>query len=165
MKKKVLIVLLAVLLGMTMILTACKGSGSDTASESDASSENSETTEAVEKPMTFEDYVAGDPEVQEAIANSMSNNNYLIDIVDNSIIYTIDLANIEGYTEENVRSEEIVEGLHDSLDENAGKYGDLAKGEEYSSGVSGITVVVNYTWGDEIIVTKTFTSADAASED
>lgn len=147
MKRKILLVLLAMLVGMTMIMTACGGSGS-----------------SPEEPMTLEKYVKDDAEVQQAIDSAMNDSNVLVEIKENAIIYTFDLSTMEGYTEELVQSDEIKAALQSALDAAGGTFGGIAKSIEDASGIAGITAVVNYTWGDEVVVTKTFTSADAPAE-
>ena len=148
MKKKVLLVLLAMLVGMTMIMTACGGGGGA----------------AEEEPMTLEKYVQGDASVEEAIDSAMNDSNVLVEIKENSIIYTFDLSSMEGYTEELAKSEEIQAALQSALDSAGGTFGGIAKSIEEASGIAGISTVVNYTWGDEVVVTKTFTSADAPAD-
>lgn len=147
MKKKVLLVLLAMLVGMTMIMTACGGSGGT----------------AEEEPMTLEKYVQGDPEVEQSIQQAMTDSNVLVEIKENAIIYTFDLSTMEGYTEDLAKSPEIQAALQSALDAAGGTFGGIAKSIEDASGLTGITTVVNYTWGDEVVVTKTFTSADAVA--
>ena len=148
MKKKILLVLLAMLVGMTMIMTACGGSGGA----------------AEEEPMTLEKYVQGDPEVEQAIDQAMNDSNVLVEIKENAIIYTFDLSTMDGYTEEIAKTEEVKAALESALDSAGGTFGGIAKRIEDASGLTGITTVVNYTWVDELIVTKTFTSADAPAE-
>ena len=148
MKKKVLLVLLAMLVGMTMIMTACGGGGGA----------------AEEEPMTLEKYVQGDASVEEAIDSAMNDSNVLVEIKENSIIYTFDLSSMEGYTEELAKSEEIQAALQSALDSAGGTFGGIAKSIEEASGIAGISTVVNYTWGDEVVVSKTFTAADAPAD-
>ena len=145
MKRKVLLVLLAMLVGMTMFMTACGGGSAN-------------------EPMTLEKYAAGDSEIQESIDNAMADSNVLVEIKENSIIYTFDLSTMEGYTEELAKSDAIIEALGTALDSAGPTFGGIAKSIEEATEISGIKTVVNYTWGDELIVTKEFTSADAASE-
>ena len=144
MKKKVLLVLLAMLVGMTMIMTACGGGSSE--------------------PMTLEKYVQDDADVQESIDSAMTDSNVLVEIKENSIIYTFDLASMEGYTEELAKTEEVQAALQSALDAAGGTFGGIAKKIEQETDIPGISTVVNYTWGDEVLITKTFTSADAPSE-
>ena len=143
MKKRILLVLLAMLVGMTMIMASCGGGGS-----------------TPEEPMTLEKYVKDDAEVQNAIDSAMNDSK----IKENAIIYTFDLSTMEGYTEELAHSEEIQAALQSALDSAGGTFGGIAKSIEDASGITGITTVVNYTWGDEVVVSKTFTSADAPAD-
>ena len=145
MKKKLFVLLLAMLVGMTMIMTACSGGGGTSADE----------------PMTLEKYVAGDPEVEQSIEQAMTDSNVLVEIKENAIVYTFDLSTMEGYTEELAKSAEIQAALQSALDSAGATFGGIAKSIEEASQIEGITCVVNYTWGDEVVVTKTFTSADA----
>lgn len=148
MKKKVLLILLAMLVGMTMIMTACGGSGGA----------------AEEEPMTLEKYVQGDAQVEQSIESAMNDSNVLVEIKENSIIYTFDLSTMDGYTEEIAKTEEVKAALQSALDSAGATFGGIAKSIEDASGLTGITTVVNYTWGDELVVTKTYTSADAPAE-
>ena len=143
MKKRILLVLLAMLVGMTMIMTAC-GGGSD-------------------EPMTLEKYVQNDADVQKSIDSAMTDSNVLVEIKGNDIIYTFDLATMEGYTEELAKSDDIKAALQSALDAAGGTFGGIAKSIEEATGIAGINTIVNYTWGDEVLITKTFTSADATS--
>ena len=145
MKKKILLVLLAMLVGMTMILAACGGGAAD-------------------EPMTLEKYAADDTEIQESIDSAMADSNVLVEIKENSIIYTFDLSTMEGYTEELAKSEAIIEALESALDSAGSTFGGIAKSIEEATEISGISTVVNYTWGDEVLVTKEFTAADAGDE-
>lgn len=146
MKRKVLLILLAMLVGIAMIMTTACSTGGSTADE---------------EPMTLEKYVEGDPEVQQSIDRAMSDSNVLVEVKENSIVYSFDLSKMDGYTEELVHTEEIQSALQSAIDGAGGTFGGVAKQVEETSGLTGITAVVNYTWGDEVIVTKTFTSADA----
>ena len=152
MKKRILLVLLAMLVGMTMIMTSCFSNNININGGAD------------EEPMTLEKYVKDDAEVQNAIDSAMNDSNVLVEIKENAIIYTFDLSTMEGYTEELAHSEEIQAALQSALDSAGGTFGGIAKSIEDASGITGITTVVNYTWGDEVVVSKTFTSADAPAD-
>ena len=130
-----------------MFMTACGGSGA-----------------AEEEPMTLEKYVQGDSSVEEAIDSAMNDSNVLVEIKGNDIGYSFDLSTMEGYTEELAKSDEIKAALQSALDAAGGTFGGIAKSIEDASGIAGITTTVNYTWGDEVLVTKTFTSADAPAD-
>ena len=136
-------VLLAMLVGMTMIMTACGGAS---------------------EPKTLEKYAADDPEIQESIDSAMNDSNVLVEIKENSIIYTFDLSTMEGYTEELAKDETIIAALQSALEAAGSTFGGISKSIEEATEISGISTIVNYTWGDEVLVSKEFTSADAASD-
>ena len=116
-----------------------------------------------DEPMTLEKYVQDNADVQESIDNAMAESNVLVEIKENAIIYTFDLSTMEGYTEELAKNDAIKEALEKALNDAGPTFGGIAKSIEESSEIQGISTVVNYTWGDEVLVTKTFTSADAES--
>lgn len=145
-KRSIIALFLTLVLGMSMFMTSCGGGGA-----------------AEEEPMTLEQYVKDDAEVQSAIDSAMSDSNVLVEIKENAIIYTFDLSTMDGYTEELAKSDEIKAALDSALASAGTTFGGIAKSIEDASGIAGITTVVNYTWGDEVVVSKTFTSADAAA--
>ena len=138
-KRSILLVLLAVMVGMAMIMTACG-----------------------KEEMTLEKYVEGNADVEQSIEDAMSGSNVLVEIKGNDIVYTFDLASMDGYTEELAKSDAVKEALETALDGAKGTFGNISKSIEESTEIQGINTIVNYTWGDEVIVSKTFTSADAA---
>lgn len=142
MKKRTLIVLMIMAVITAFCFTAC---GS-------------------KEPMTLEKYVKDNPDVQESIDSAMNDSNVLVEIKENDISYTFDLSKMEGYTEELAKSDEIVSALEQALGAAGTTFGGICKSLEESTEITGITTTVNYTWADEVLVTKTFTSADAASE-
>ena len=116
------------------------------------------------EPMTLEKYVQDNPDVQESIDSAMNDSNVLVEIKENDISYTFDLSKMEGYTEDLAKSDEIISALEQALGAAGTTFGGICKSLEESTEITGITTTVNYTWEDEVLVTKTFTSADAASE-
>ena len=115
-----------------------------------------------DEPMTLEKYVQDNSDVEESIDNAMAESNVLVEIKENTIIYTFDLSKMEDYTEELAKNDAIKEALTKALDAAGATFGGIAKSIEESTEIQGISTVVNYTWGDEVLVTKTFTSADAS---
>lgn len=112
--------------------------------------------------MTLEKYVADNPEVQENIDSAMAGSNVVVEIKGNDIIYNFDLSTMEGYTEEKAKDEAIISALEDALSAAGGTFGNISKSIEESTEISGISTIVNYTWKDEVLVSKSFTAADAA---
>ena len=143
MKKRTLLLVMVFTLITAMLVTACGG----------------------KEAMTLEKYAKDNPEVQESIDSAMADSNVLVEIKGNEIIYTFDLSNMDGYTEELVKDESVVSALESALEAAGGSFGGIAKSIEESTGIQGISTTVNYTWGDDVIVTRTFTAADAADAD
>lgn len=113
------------------------------------------------EPMTLEKYAKDNPEIQESIDSAMSDSNVLVEIKENDISYTFDLSKMEGYTEELAKSDSIISALDEALGAAGGTFGGICKSIEDETEISGISTTVNYTWEDEVLVTKSFTSADA----
>lgn len=139
MKKRLILLVLAFTVAAAMIMTACGGN----------------------KSRTLEMYAADHPEIQEKIDEAVKDSDVVIEIKDNDIIYSFDLSKMEGYTEELAKSEEIKSALEKALGDAGNLFGNISKQIEESTEITGINTVVNYTWGDEVLVTKTFTAADA----
>ena len=143
MKKRTLIVLMIMAVISALCFTAC---GS-------------------KETMTLEKYVQDNPDVQESIDSAMTDSNVAVVIKENDISYNFDLSKMDGYTEELAKSDAIISALDDALAAAGGTFGGICKSLEESTEISGITTTVNYSWEDEVLVTKTFTSADAETED
>ena len=116
------------------------------------------------EPLTLEKYCQEHPDVQANIDEAMTGTNVVVEIRENEILYNFDLSKMDGYTEELVRSDNIISALEEALSAAGPTFGGIAKSIEESTEISGISTTVNYQWGDEVLVTKTFTSADADSE-
>jgi len=142
MKKRTLIVFLVMAVISALCFTACGG----------------------KETMTLEKYVKDNPDIQESIDSAMTDSNVLVEITGNDISYTFDLSKMDGYTEELAKSDAIVKALDEALGAAGGTFGGIAKSIEEQTKISGITTTVTYTWGDEQLVTKTFSSADAAAD-
>jgi len=142
MKKRTLIVLLVMAVISALCFTACGG----------------------KETMTLEKYVKDNPDIQESIDSAMNDSNVVVEIKENDISYTFDLSKMDGYTEELAKSEEIVKALDEALGAAGSTFGGIAKTLEEKTEITGITTTVNYTWGDEQLVTKTFSSADADAD-
>lgn len=111
--------------------------------------------------MTLEKYIKDNPDVQESINSAAGDSNVNVEIKGNDIIYTFDLSTMEQFDEETARSEAVISALEQGLDGAAASFGGVSKSIEDATEIQGINTTVNYSWGDEVLVTKTFTSADA----
>lgn len=147
-RKSVFALLLAALLIASLSMTAC-----------------SKKSNAPKKPATLEEYAVNNPDVQKSIKESTSQSDVEVDIKGNDVIYTFELSKMEDYTEEVAHDEAVVENLQKVLDGSGGIFGGVARTLEETSGVSGIHVIVNYTYDGETIATQTFDASDAESAD
>lgn len=117
------------------------------------------------KPETLEDYAKENSEISDRIAETTESSDVKISISGNDIIYTYDLAAIDGYSEEVVKNDAAVEALGDALDRSGDNFVKICGSVQDATGLSGIRVVVNYNFKDEAVVTRTFTSEGAAEEE
>lgn len=161
-KNTVLILLLILTLCATMFMTACGGSSSsEPASSTDTASEE-EVEEEAEEPANLEEYMLANPDVVASIEEGIDSSSMTVTYEGNSIIYTYDFSiDSSGLTKENFMNDTVKDSLNTALDEAKADYGGYCKDMESSTGYSPVTIVVNYTWEDEVIVTKTYTTADA----
>lgn len=113
------------------------------------------------KPKTIEEYVAKDKEASEQVQKAADTAGLTVSFEENDVVYTYDLASIENVNEEVIKSDMMKEQLASALDSTTDTFVGLCKQLEEESKIEGVQIVVNYTYGDEIIVTKTFNSSGA----
>ena len=147
-KKSVFALLLAALLITSVSVSAC-----------------SKKSNAPKKPKTLEEYAVNNPDVQKSIKEATSQSDVEVDIKGNDVIYTFELSKMDEYTEEVAHDEAVVESLQKVLDGSGGIFGGVARTLEETTGISGIKVIVYYTYEGETIVTQTFDASDAESAD
>lgn len=112
-------------------------------------------------PKTIEEYIEKDKEAAEQVQKAADTAGLTVDFSGNDVVYTYDLASIDNVTEEVIKSDMMKEQLSSALDSTTDTFVGLCKQLEEESKIEGIQIVVNYTYGDEVIVTKTFNSAGA----
>ena len=112
-------------------------------------------------PKTIEEYIEKDKEAAEQVQKAADTAGLTVDFSGNDVVYTYDLASIENVTEEVIKSDMMKEQLSSALDSTTDTFVGLCKQLEEESKIEGIQIVVNYTYGDEVIVTKTFNSSGA----
>ena len=110
-------------------------------------------------PKTIEEYVENDKEAQEQVQSAADQSGLAVDFSGNDVIYTYDLSTIENVTEEVAKSDLMVEQLSAALQSTEGTFSNLCEQLEKESKIEGVQIVVNYTYGDEVIVSKTFNSS------
>ena len=112
-------------------------------------------------PKTIEEYIEKDEEAAEQVQKAADTAGLTVDFSGNDVVYTYDLASIDNVTEEVIKSDMMKEQLSSALDSTTDTFVGLCKQLEEESKIEGIQIVVNYTYGDEVIVTKTFNSTGA----
>jgi hypothetical protein len=116
---------------------------------------------ACSSPKTIEEYIAKDKEAAEQVQKAADTAGLTVDFSGNDVVYTYDLASIDNVTEDVIKSDMMKEQLSSALDSTTDTFVGLCKQLEEESKIEGIQIVVNYTYGDEVIVTKTFNSSGA----
>jgi hypothetical protein len=116
---------------------------------------------ACSSPKTIEEYIAKDKEAAEQVQKAADTAGLTVDFSGNDVVYTYDLASIDNVTEDVIKSDMMKEQLASALDSTTDTFVGLCKQLEEESKIEGIQIVVNYTYGDEVIVTKTFNSTGA----
>lgn len=162
-KNPTLILLLIFVLCLTMFMTACGGSSSEEPAADEATEEAADeaTEEATTAPTTLEEYMNENETLADNITGSGGNDQVRVSWKDNDLIYSYDFAKLGDYTEEQIRRDEMLDALENTLEEGGSGFGNIAKSLEDAIGITGINVVVNYYWEDEVLISKTFTTADA----
>ena len=139
MKKKALMSLLLVfVMIMSLMATACKS-----------------------EPKTIEEYINNDKEAMQEVQDAADTAGLTVSFSGNDVIYTYDLSTIDGATEEVLKSDIMIEQLTSALDSTGETFMGLCKQLEEESKIEGVHIVINYTYGDEVLVTKTFDSNGA----
>lgn len=111
---------------------------------------------------TLESVVASDSDLREGIEEAAAKEKGLeIKIEGNELIYVYDLLAIEGADEKDLKNDAVKAALEAGLDEQKSVFGGISKTLEDETKISGIKVTVTYTVAGEVIVSKTYTAADA----
>ena len=112
-------------------------------------------------PKTIEEYINKDKDAAEQVQKAADTAGLTVNFKGNDVVYTYDLSSINNVTEEVIKSDMMEEQLASALDSTADTFVGLCKQLEEESKIEGIQIIVNYTYGDEVIVTKTFNSSGA----
>ena len=134
-RKSIIALLLTLVMSLSLIATSCSS------------------------PKTIEEYINKDKEAAEQVQKAADSAGLTVSFSGNDVVYTYDLASIDNVTEEVIKSDMMKEQLASALDSTKDTFVGLCKQLEEESKIEGIQIVVNYTYGDEVIVTKTFNSS------
>ena len=112
-------------------------------------------------PSDLESFINSNPEVVEEINSKAAQEQGLsVEISGNEIIYTYDLSQVENAKEDELKDKDMIDRLGKGTDELKDGYVSMCQTLEQISGIKGIKAVVRYTYGDEELLSKTYTSAD-----
>lgn len=143
MKKRSLTVLMIMTVIAAMIFTACGQA----------------------KP-TLESYMDEHPEIKTQISDTLAGTeaeSIVIEFKGNDLIFTYDLANVAGMTEEVAKSDEMKQKAEDLLESQSENFKGtcnsvLASVRDDGTEIENVNMIVNYTYGEELIATKTYES-------
>ena len=110
------------------------------------------------KPDNLESFLKSNEEVKTDIDAAAESAGMTVEVKGNDVIYTYDLSNIDGVTEEMLKDEAMIGTLETSLDSMKSTFVDTCAELEEKTGFTGIQMIVNFTYGDDVLVTRTFTS-------
>ena len=108
--------------------------------------------------LTLEDYINSNDAAKEQLIQSVEDTDVIISVSKNTLIYTYDLSSSNSVTPELAQSEELKESLGETLDSSDEKFTELCTGLEKDTGISGVSVEVIFRYGDEELLTRTYTS-------
>ncbi len=107
-------------------------------------------------PETLEEYVASNEDAMDEINEAADSAGLDVTISGNDIIYSYDIANYDGITEEVAKSDTMVDSLQSALESADSTFSGICEDLEEESSIEGIRIIVNYTYGDENLVSMTF---------
>ena len=136
MKNKGLIaLLLTIVMSMSLLATACSST-----------------------PKTLEEYINSNQEEMEQVQAVADESKMQIEFNENDVIYSYDISSMENLTEEVAKSDIMKDNLSSSLESLSDRFVGLCGQLEEKSQIEGVQIIVNFTYGDEILVSKTFNS-------
>ena len=160
-KKSLLVLLFAFVLSVAMLMTACGGGQKESAKPDDNAGKQEQQTEEKTTELTLEEYVKTDSSVAEAVEKAAEESGVVVEFHGNELLYLFDLSKMEGYTEDLVRNENVIAALENGLEDGKQTFGGISADIEKQTGIKGIMTVVQYNWEDDVLVSRTFTAADA----
>ncbi len=125
------------------------------------SDEPTARTEEIQKDdyvLTLEDFVNSSDTARSQIDQSIGGTDVKVTVSGNKLIYTYDLSNTEGLSEDDAGSDEIRTALEGTLDASNDRFVELCRSLEKDTGISGISVEVIYSYGDKILLTREYTA-------
>ena len=106
---------------------------------------------------TLEDYINSDANVKQQVESTANNSNMTIEVKGNTLTYTYDVANMN-VDKDTALSSEMKTNLESSLDQMSSTFSSLCKQLENATKLDGVSIVVKYVHGSDIIVEREFTA-------
>lgn len=110
-------------------------------------------------PKTIEEYISKDKDAMEEVQKAADASGLTVSFSGNDVIYSYDLQGLANVTEEVAKSDILVEQLSNALAAQGNTFAGLCKQLEEESKITGVQIIVNYTYGDEVVVSKTFNAS------
>lgn len=107
-------------------------------------------------PKSLEDYVAKDADAKATIDQMATSEGLDVEIKGNDVIYTYDISNISGITEDLAKNEEMQQQLTTALDSQKGTFESLVTTLEKETKFDNVRIIVKYTYNGEEITSQTF---------
>ena len=112
------------------------------------------------KASTLEEVIKSNTDISEQIQSTAEQANMEVTIEKNTVNFKFDLSKTDGASEETVKDPVVQETLVQALDAMKPNFAQLCKSIEDETEISGVEMVVSITFGDEVLATQTFTSAE-----
>lgn len=115
-------------------------------------------TACAKKADTLESFLLSNDEVNKEIQEAADASGLSVEIKGNEVSYSFDLSSIEGAEEKTLKDPAMIEKLEESIDSQGSTFVELCRELEEKTGYTGIRMIVNYNYGDEVLVSRTYTS-------
>lgn len=115
-------------------------------------------TACAKKADTLENFLQSNEDVKKEIQDAADASGLSVEIKGNEVTYSFDLSTIQGADEKTLKDPAMIEKLEESIDNQGSTFVDLCKSLEEKTGFTGIKMIVNYTYKDEVLISRTYTS-------
>lgn len=113
---------------------------------------------------TLEQYIEKDAESFKEVQTTAENAGMELSVKDNDIIFTVDVKNLQEYSDDLIESGVVAEEYSKRVDSAAAIFTTICSSYEKETGIDGIRTVIIYNYGDKELFTKTFTSQGLQEE-
>ena len=108
------------------------------------------------KPKTLEEFVNNDEDAMEDIQETADESGLKVDIKENEVIYSYDISDYEGMTEEIAKGDQMKDALENALEDASDTFTGLCSDLEEESDIEGVRIKVIYTYKDDKLITKVY---------